>query len=242
MRTNSIAGLLLLSMALCACNGEGGGGEEGEGGVELSAADQAKAAAMVKEYDDARTAGNPVAAEAAADNLREKFPDSAAAHELDATIEEVRKAAQETRDTERLRKLWDYQDNAVGKGVQHSATIFSRVPDLGEDAPPATPDAQLVLRDHPDWGRSVYLLLEQSKFTCGKPCTLQLAFDDGPLETWPGKQADSGQGPALFIEDEPRFMKALPTAKTLKIVLPKSSGTINSLTFEIAGFDPTRYK
>jgi hypothetical protein len=238
MRRKSIA-VLLSCLALAACSG---GGEEGEGAVELGAADQAKAAAMLAEYQAARTAGNPQAAEAAADKLREKYPDSSAAHELDATLDDVRKAAEAQREGARLRKLWDYQANDVGKGVQRTATIFSKVPDLGDDAPAAAPDAQLVLRDHPEWGRSVYLLLAQSKFSCGKPCTLQLAFDDAPLETWPGKQADSGHGPALFVEDEPRFMKALPGAKKLKLVLPKNSGSLNSLTFEVAGYDPSRYE
>jgi hypothetical protein len=238
MRSQPFAGALLC-FALAACSG---GGEEGEAGVELSAADQARAAGMLEEYQAARTAGNPQAAEAAADKLRAKFPDSASARELEATLDEVRKAAEAQRESARLQKLWDYQDNDVGKGVQHTATIFSQVPDLGEDAPAAAPDAQLVLRDHPDWGRSVYLLLAQSKFSCGKPCTLQLSFDGAPLETWPGKQADSGHGPALFIEDEPRFMKALPNAKQVKVVLPKDSGSLNALTFEVGGFDPARYK
>jgi hypothetical protein len=196
---------------------------------------------MLADYEAARVAGNPEVAEAAADKLREKYPDSDVALKLDATLSEVRSAAEVVREKRRLQKLWDYQDNAVGKGVQHSATMFSRVPDLGEDVPAAIPDAQLVLRDHPDWGRSVYLLLEQKKFACGKPCTLQLAFDDAPLETWPGKQADSGKGPALFIEDEPRFVKALPNAKSLRIVVPSTNGT-RTLNFEVGGFDPARYK
>jgi hypothetical protein len=225
-----------LCLALAACQG----GDE-EGGVALSAEDEAKASAMLADYEAARVAGNPEVAEAAADKLREKYPDSDVALKLDATLSEVRSAAEVVRVKRRLQKLWDYQDNAVGKGVQHSATMFSRVPDLGEDVPAAIPDAQLVLRDHPDWGRSVYLLLEQKKFACGKPCTLQLAFDDAPLETWPGKQADSGKGPALFIEDEPRFMKVLPNAKSLRIVVPSTNGT-RTLNFEVGGFDPARYK
>jgi len=234
-RTKWLAMALCLGLAACQDTGE-------EGGAPLSKEDEAKASAMLADYEAARTAGNPEVAEAAADKLREKYPDSEPAHKLDGTLDEVRKAAEASRETERLRKLWIYQDNAVGKGVQHSASIYSRVPDLGEDAPAAAPDAQLVLRDHPDWGRSVYLLLQQSKFACGKPCTLQLSFDEGPLETWPGKQADSGKGPALFIEDEPRFMKALPKAKSLRIVLPKGSGNLGSLSFEVAGFDRTKYK
>jgi hypothetical protein len=226
-----------LCLALAACQG----GDE-EGGVALSAEDAAMAGALLADYEAARVAGNPEAAEAAADRLRGKYPDSDVALKLEPTLPQVREAAQAMRESRRLQKLWDYQDNAVGQGVQHSATMFSRVPDLGEDVPAAIPDAQLVLRDHPDWGRSVYLLLQQSKFACGKPCTLQLSFDEGPLETWPGKQADSGKGPALFIEDESRFMKALPDAKSLRIVLPSSSGSIRTLNFEVSGFDPTRYK
>jgi hypothetical protein len=230
--------VLSLCLALCACqdNGEGG-----EGGAKLGAEDQAKAAAMLDDYQSARQQGNPEAAEAAADKLREKYPDSDAAHQLDSTLAQVRKDAEALRDKRRLQKLWDYQANDVGKGVQRSATIFSRVPDLGEDAPAPVPDAQLVLRDHPDWGRSVYLLLQDAKFNCGKPCTLQLAFDGAPLTTWAGKQADSGHGPALFIEDEPRFVKELPVAKTLKIVLPKNSGHLSTLNFEVGGYDAARY-
>jgi len=239
MRTKGIVGALLLCLALGACN-QAGEGEEG--GATLSGEDQAKASAMLDTYQSARQQGNPEAAELAADKLREKYPGSEAAQKLEATLPEVRKAAEAIRDTRRLQKLWDYQANDVGKGVQRSATIFSKVPDLGEDAPAATPDAQLVLRDHPDWGRSVYLLLQDSKFACGKPCTLQLSFDDAPLENWPGKQADSGHGPALFIEDEPRFVKLLPGAKKLRIVLPKSSGHFATLNFEVGGYDPSRYE
>jgi hypothetical protein len=238
MRTGPMAVTMLLCMALAACNN---GGEEAGAGEKLSAGDKAKAEAMLGDYEAARQQGNPEVAEATADKLREKYPGSAAANKLKPTLAEVRKAAEAVRDARRLQKLWDYQANEVGKGVQKSATIFSRVPDLGEDAPAATPDAQLVLRDHPDWGRSVYLLLQDAKFNCPRPCTLQLAFDDAPLETWKGKQADSGHGPALFIEDEARFVKALPDAKLLKIVLPKNSGRLGSLTFEVGGFDATRY-
>ena len=98
-----------------------------------------------------------------------------------------------------------------------------------------------MLRDHPEWGRSAYLLLAQSKFACGKPCTLQLAFDAAEPSAWRGKQADSGKGPALFIEDEPRFIRALQGAKELRVVLPKGSGSIGTLVFEVGGFSPERY-
>src|SRR5207342_2619361 len=226
------------ALLLSACGGEVSG--EGEG-AQLSPADAAKAAAMRHDYEAARSAGNPEAAEAAADKLRERFPGSADAAQLDATLDDVREDAEKVREQRRLRALWDYQANAVGSGTQRSAAIFSRTVDLGEDQPAPIPDAQLVLRDHPDWGRSAYLLLAASKFSCGKPCTLQLAFDAGAPETWRGRQADSGKGPALFIEDEARFITALRGAKQLRVLLPKGSGSIGSLVFEVGGFSPERY-
>ena len=240
MRVRAI-GKLLAPMALCLLFAACSGGE-GEGdGVELGAQDAAKASALLARYESARTAGNPEVAEAAADELRDKYPDSDFAHKLEPSLDEVRKSAETVREQRRLRGLWTYQAIAAGGGTQRSASIFSRTVDAGEDQPAPVPDAQLVLRDHPEWGRSAYLLLEQSKFSCGKPCTLQLAFDGAAPETWPGKQADSGKGPALFIEDEPRLIKALESAKQVQVLLPKGSGSIGSLVFEVGGYSAERY-
>jgi len=232
--------VLAMAVLLAACSGGAGEGEDAVA-APLSAEDATKAASMAQAYETARSAGNAEVAEAAADQLRERYPDSAQARALEPTLEAVRAAAEAARETRRLRGLWDYQVNAVGSSTQRSASIFSRTPDLGEDQPAAMPDAQLVLRDHPEWGRSAYLLLAQSKFACGKPCTLQLAFDEGAPASWQGKQADSGKGPALFIEDEQAFIAALRAAKELKVVLPKGSGSIGTLVFEVGGFVPESY-
>ena len=138
--------------------------------------------------------------------------------------------------------LWDYQAVAVGKGVQRSAAIYSRTVPAEEGQPVPTSDAQLVLRDHPSWGRSAYLLLAQSRFDCGTPCTMQIRFDDGEARRYAGKQADSGKGPALFIEDEKRFIEAMTDAGKVRIELPKGSGRIPALVFEVAGYDPDRFE
>jgi hypothetical protein len=240
MQGNAISKILalVLGLLLAACADSGEGGVEA---VQLAPADEAKAAAMLADYESARSAGNPEAAEAAADRLRERYPDSEPAQRLEATLAQVRSDAEAMRETRRLQGLWDYQANAVAGGTQRSASIFSRTVDLGEDAPAAMPDAQLVLRDHPDWGKSAYLLLAQKKFDCGKPCRVRIAFDAEPAEQWQGKQADSGKGPALFIEDEPKFLQRLQAAKQVRIELPQGSGHLSALVFEVAGFAPTRY-
>lgn len=235
---NAIFGLVclaLLCLALAAC--DAGGQDE----ASLSPAEQAKASALLASYDSARAGGNWEAAETLAGKLREKYPESEAAGTLSASLPEVNAKAAQLREAHRLETLWDYQAVAVGKGVQRSAAINSRtVPaEEGEVAP--SPDGQLVLRAHPAWGDSVYLLFAQARFDCGKPCAMRIAFDDGEASSFAGKQADSGKGPALFIVDGKRFTEAMRAAKKVRIHLPKGSGTISSLSFEVGGYAPARF-
>jgi hypothetical protein len=159
-----------------------------------------------------------------------------------ATVDPARIAAEQAAiETSRLRGLWTYQGVTLKEGVQHSAAIYSHtvLVEEGDIAPVA--DAELVLRDHPSWGRSAYLLLAQSRFKCGQPCAMSIAFDDVEARRFSGKQADSGKGPALFIENETAFIAALKQAKKLRIVLPKGSGIVSTLNFEVGGYDPTQY-
>ncbi len=227
--------LLCLCLYLAACSGE-----ESEPGA-LSAADQAKAMSLLDSYESARVGKNWEVAESYADKLRGQFPESDAAMKLAPSLEQVREQAGQMRESRRLGELWDYQAVAVGKGVQRSAAIYNLTVPAEEGQPVPTPDAQLVLRDHPSWGRSAYLLLAQSRFSCGTPCAMQIRFDDGQARRFAGKQADSGKGPALFIEDEQRFIEAMGSADKVRIELPKGSGRIPALVFEVAGYDPDRF-
>jgi len=226
----------LLCLFLAACSG--GEGEQGE----IPAADQAKATTLLDSYESARSGKNWEVAESYADKLRGQFPDSDAAAKLAGSLEQVRAQAEQMRESRRLGELWDYQSVAVGKGVQRSAAIYNLTVPADEGQPVPTPDAQLVLRDHPSWGRSAYLLLAQSRFSCGSPCAMQIRFDDGQPRRFAGKQADSGKGPALFIEDEQGFIDAMGNAERVRIELPKGSGRIPALVFEVAGYDPDRFE
>lgn len=209
---------------------------------ELSVADQARAAEMLSAYESASKEKHWEVAEAHADTLRAAFPSSEFAARLAPTLEAVREQANQQREARRLRGLWDYQAVAKGKGMQRTATIYSRTPVVEEGELAIQPDAQLVLRDHPEWGRSSYLLFAQSKFTCGPPCRMQISFDGGAAQSFAGRQADSGKGPALFIEDEARFTGLLADAREVRIQLPKGSGSASSLVFEVSGFDAARYE
>ena len=227
--------LLALCLMLAAC------GPATEDGA-LSAADQAKATALLADYEAARANGSWESAETKGDLLRSKYPDSGAALTLATTAADTQAKAESVRVERRLRDAWDYQAvPAEGGGTQRSAALYSRTVAVEEDQVAPIPDARLVLRDHPSWGRSAYLLLEQSKFDCGKPCALRIAFDDTEATGWSGKQADSGKGPALFINDDEKFIAAMASAKQVRITLPKGSGNIPSLVFDVGGYDASRY-
>lgn len=149
-------------------------------------------------------------------------------------------AAQAAAEAQRLQDLWDYQRVPVPGGEQVTAALYSHVEVDPEAETMPVPDARLVLRRHPDWGRSAYLLLNQRSLRCGPPCKLSIRFDDGATQTYAGKPADSGSGPALFIVDEARFRDALATAKRLRLQLPQSGALVPVFVFEVAGFQPER--
>ena len=144
----------------------------------------------------------------------------------------------------RLANLWDYQAIPVeGGGTQHTAAIYSKVVmPLEEGTPAPTPDARLILRRHPDWGDSVYLVLEMSALRCGPPCRLSIRFDDAPAREFAGEPADTGTGPALFIKDEAAFREALMQAQSLRIELPRSGALVPVFEFEVGGFRPALYR
>lgn len=225
----------VLCLALPACTSP----SEDEAG--LSATDIAKADKLLADYEAARAIENWEGAEAKADQLKSKYPESEAAGRLKSSLAQVRAKAQQARESRRLASLWTYQAVPVDGGVQRSASIFSKTVAVDEGSPAPVPDAQLVLRDHPAWGRSAYLLLEQSKFECGKPCTVKISFVDVAAQAWEAKQADSGSGPALFIVDEAGFIAQMDNSDNIRIVLPEGSGLVPSVSFEVAGFDAGRY-
>lgn len=217
---------LFLILLLAACNAEKTPETQNDG----------QAAALMKDLDVAVQNKNWLQALQNADVLLARFPDSAEAKALKPRYEEIGKQAQAMQEERRLATLWDYQQVPVGKKTQFSAGIYSK-PEMfaGEpsDLPPA---ARMIIRIHPEWGNSIYLVLAQNQFRCGSPCTMQISFDDGAYKTFPGLQADTGNGPALFIENEKAFYKALQTAKKIKI---KVKG-VPDLEYEVASYDAAK--
>lgn len=206
--------------------------------------DEAAGAEKLALYEAARADQDFEIAEMHGDQLDQAHGETEAAATMRASIDEVREQADAMRERRRLLGLWDYQSVAVEGGTQHSAAIYSKVPGYaGEEGSVAPkPEARLVLRRHPDWGESAYLVLEMSTLRCGPPCRLKIRFDDEPAREFAGEPADTGTGPALFIKDEPGFLEAMAQAQRVRIELPRNGVLVPSFEFEVGGYRPTLYR
>jgi hypothetical protein len=231
------AALLGLALALAAL---AGGCGDGDGTTQMTPGEADEALKLRQDYDAALANKDFEGAMKIADRLRKKYPDSEEMAEVRKTLDDTIARADTAAGALRLAALWEYQQVAAGTGTQYTALIPSHV-ELDENGLPAgPPDARLVLRIHPEWGKSAYLLLGQSQFACGDPCAMQIAFDDAPAESFVGEQADSGNGPALFIEERERFYAAMRNAQKVTIQLPRTNVVSPKLTFEVGGFDAQR--
>lgn len=203
--------------------------------------DETKGAELLAAYEAARADGDWEIAEARGDELRQRHGETAAAKTMRETLDAVRAEAEKMREQRRLVALWEYQSIPAAGGTQHTAAIYSHVevdPEAEEGTAPM-PDARLILRRHPEWGDSAYLVLTQKALECGPPCVLTIRFDGGEAQTYTGDPADTGTGPALFIEERDRFLAAMREARDIRIQLPKSGHLVPVFEFEVGGFKPT---
>jgi hypothetical protein len=224
--------LALAFALLAAC-----GGEPEPGAMTPEQANEART--LEHDYEARLAARDFEGALKHADRLRKKYPDSEEMANVRKSLDDTIARAEAAASVNRLAALWEYQKVQAGTGTQYTALIPSHT-ELDENGVPGPADARLVLRVHPEWGKSAYLLLAQSQFVCGDPCTVQIAFDDAPALPFIGKQADSGKGPALFIEERERFYAAMLNAQVVKITLPKTGTFVSTLRFDVGGYDANR--
>ena len=160
---------------------------------------------------------------------------------VDAVIDEAKArdlAAATRREVERLAALWTYSDTPAGKGRQLSTYIFSTEM---IDTDGKTPHrVQLVFRDHADWGRSSYLVLQAGDFNCYSGCNVQVNVDDAPPKPMASRRPKTDEAIAMFINDEMALWALTRGAKRLSIEFPVRAGGTRTATFEVAGLDRSK--
>ncbi|MBS0558190.1 MAG: hypothetical protein JSR27_12320 [Proteobacteria bacterium] len=220
----------LCAAILAACSG-GNAPPPVDPAIAAKAAAEAKANKEAALYEQMRQNGSWDLAVSLGSEVLANFPGTAAAARVQQTIDETRTKAEVIANTRRLAQLWSYTATAEDGGTQYAAAIASK-------QAPNQPNARLrlVLRQHPKWGRSVYLLLDNATFDCKGGCaTLPVSFDDGKPQRMKATVPPTGE-PALFIDDDKGFIAKMEKAKTVDVgVKLKGIGEFNA-EFEVGGF------
>ncbi len=226
--------LLAACAALAACKGEDPQAAA-QAQAEQAAAREAAADKVAAQFDEAVAAENWQLAKGYGDILLAEHPDSAAAARIRPRHGEARAKADAARDQQRLAGLWAYGNEPVKGGSQLSAAIFSRE-GVDTDGSGARP-VRLIFRDHPDWGRSAYLVLEAGDFDCYTGCRLKVSAD-GKVHTLPGSRPKTDEAIAMFIDDHRALWRLAKNSKQLAIEFPTKAVGKRTAEFEVAGLEP----
>ena len=210
--------------------------------AQAAAAQQAgkeqAADAAARRFDDAVAAQDWRMARNYGEILQVEHPSSDAAARIKPKLEEIKAKADADQQQQRLAALWSYGDEPVKNGGrQLSAAIFSQEP-VDTDGGGAHP-VRLIFRDHPDWGRSAYLVLQAGDFNCYSGCRLKVTVD-GKVHALPGSRPKTDEAIAMFIDDHKTLWKLVKNAKQLSIEFPTKAVGKRSADFVVGGLEPSK--
>ncbi|AOH35363.2 hypothetical protein BGP89_02490 [Luteimonas sp. JM171] len=233
----SMALVLAGAFALAAC---------GDPEAEAQARAQAQAAANERAAEEAEQGFNQAVAEenwalakAHGDVLLSRWPDTAVAARVRERFDEVKAEADAIREADRTARLWTYNVQEVKGGQQRSAQIHSKDP---VDTGAGSDRVQLIFRDHPDWGRSSYLVLGGGDFAraCYSACQVTVTIDGGEPRRMAANRPDTDEAIAMFIDDHRALWRAIDGAKLLAIEFPVEAGGTRRAEFEVGGLERSR--
>ncbi|MCW4455553.1 hypothetical protein OK348_12230 [Flavobacterium sp. MXW15] len=229
----------LCAVALAACSDP-----EAERQAQAAAAEQAraereqKAEVVGSQYDSAVAGGDWDKARIHGAALFDQYPDSEAARRIEPGYAEVKAKAEAARELRRMQALWHYNQVTVGsKGVQRSAAIYGKQP-VDVDGSGAR-QVQLVFRDHPEWKRHAYLVLQAGDFAkaCYGRCQVTVTVDGGAPRRMAAYRPDTDEAIAMFVTDNKALWKLARNAGTVQIEFPVKEGGTRTVLFETGGLD-----
>ena len=230
------AGVLVTGMLLLPACKRDASQAATQAAAQLARNEQA-ADAMAKQFDEAVAAQDWRMARSYGEILQVEHPASAAAARIRPQLDEIKAKVEADQQQQRLAGLWAYGDEPVKGGHQLSAAIYSQE-SVDTDGSGAYP-VRLIFRDHPDWGRSAYLVLQAGDFDCYKGCQLKVTVD-GKLHTLPGSRPKTDEAIAMFIDDHKSLWKLAKSAKQLSIQFPTKAVGKRTADFEVGGLDPSK--
>ena len=206
----------------------------------LAAANEQAAAEAEQAFEAAVADGNWGLAKAQGDIVFARWPDTEAAQRLRPKYDEARERGEAESEARRVAALWTYQTQAVKGGNQLSASIYAKDP-VDVDGSGAKP-VRLIFRDHPDWGRSSYLVLQGGDFAraCYRSCRVTVTIDDQPPRRMAANRPDTDEAIAMFIDDEKALWRLTRDASVMRIEFPTRDMGDRTVEFEIAGLDRSK--
>ncbi|WP_235973001.1 hypothetical protein [Luteimonas sp. MC1895] len=201
-------------------------------------ADEAAAGQAAADFDAAYAAENWPLAAAQGDVLLARYPGTAAAERIGSLHAEARAKGNAVREDARLAALWSYNVEAVKGGEQLSAAIFAKE-NVDSDGSGAKP-VRLIFRDHPDWGRSSYLVMQAGDFDCYGACRVAVTVDDAAPERMAANRPKTDEAIAMFIDDEKALWRMIDGAKRLAVEYPVKAGGTRTVEFEVGGLERGR--
>jgi hypothetical protein len=228
-------GLLSVVWLLAACKGE----DPQAIAARQAAAKEQAAAPVLQQYQSAVAEQKWELARAQADQLQRQYPGTQAAARVKQDYPDIQGKAEAAREDRRLVGLWSYDDVVVkGRGTQKTASIYAkdRVDVDGGGKKPV----RLIFRDHPEWGRSAYLVLEAGDFRCPGGCKVQVEADGAAAKAMAATRPKTDEAIAMFIEDERGLWRLARKAKTIAITFPVKAGGTRTAVFEVGGLDGAR--
>jgi hypothetical protein len=224
-----------LALALSACGEKADPQAAEKEAAKIIAEREAIAESKAKEFDDAFARKDWKLARGYGDSLQMDYPNSAAAKRIQAQLDEARGHIRGEEDVRRMAALWAYQEQPMKGGAQVSAAIYSKQ-EVETDGGRKHP-VRLIFRDHPEWGKSAYLVLEAGDFNCYSGCKVQVKVDDGQATPMAATRPKTDEAIAMFIEDERALWRKAKGAKTLEITFPVKAGGTRTALFETGGVD-----
>lgn len=226
--------LLAVTLALAACKPA----EDPKAAAAAKAATDEKAAEdMAKSFEAAVALNKWDVARAHGDVLTAQYPNSQAAARIKAQYEVAKVEAVKALETRRLAALWSYQTQPVlSGGEQRSAALYAKDHIDTDGGGPR--EVRLIFRDHPEWGRSSYLVLQAGDFDCYGGCKVKLKVDDAAPKPVAASRPKTDEATAMFIEDERMLWRTVRGAKTIAIEFPVKAGGKRTAVFEVGGLDP----
>ena len=229
---------LAVAVALLAgCHAEDPAAAKASAAQQAAAADaEARQAEAV--FEEAVRAHKWSEAVVQGESLMREHPGTASAGRVGPQLDALRGKAQDASEKVRLDALWSYDDIAVKGGHQLSAALYAK-DDVDVDGTGPT-QVRLIFRDHPEWKRSSYLVLQAGDFDCYGGCRVMVKADDKPARAMAATRPKTDEAIAMFIEDERALWKLANTAKTLEIEFPVKGLGKRKALFEVGGVQKGR--